>query len=271
LNKKNKYIRKPITKKDRFEVFKRDKFTCQYCGKSAPEVVLEIDHIIPVASGGDNNIMNYITACKECNIGKKHRELSDNSVLVKQKKQLDDLQERKDQLKMMAKWREELLNLDTETSDLICREIHKIYKNQYSINELGKKNIISWLKKFSIKTLLESIDLSTKYLEVDKDNKFTKNSVELFFNKIPKIAYIRDLSEKDPDLGQAFFLNSIINKKYKNAYYYKGDNLVLRMKNLIKAGYYEDLRAVLNSQRRIESFIGFINDLEKQFSETSNA
>ena len=44
--------RKPISKKLRFEVFKRDSFTCQYCGKSAPDVVLHIDHIKPVKEGG---------------------------------------------------------------------------------------------------------------------------------------------------------------------------------------------------------------------------
>ena len=40
--------RKSLSKKIRFEVFKRDKFTCQYCGKTAPNVVLEVDHIEPV-------------------------------------------------------------------------------------------------------------------------------------------------------------------------------------------------------------------------------
>ena len=44
--------RKPISKKLRFEIFKRDKFTCQYCGKMAPDVVLEVDHIKPVCKGG---------------------------------------------------------------------------------------------------------------------------------------------------------------------------------------------------------------------------
>jgi len=41
--------RKAISKKLRFEVYKRDKFTCQYCGRKAPDVILEIDHINPVA------------------------------------------------------------------------------------------------------------------------------------------------------------------------------------------------------------------------------
>lgn len=36
--------RKPISKKIRFEVFKRDGFTCQYCGRMAPDVVL-VDYL----------------------------------------------------------------------------------------------------------------------------------------------------------------------------------------------------------------------------------
>lgn len=44
--------RKAISKKIRFEVFKRDSFTCQYCGEKAPDVILHVDHIDPVAKGG---------------------------------------------------------------------------------------------------------------------------------------------------------------------------------------------------------------------------
>jgi 5-methylcytosine-specific restriction endonuclease McrA len=40
--------RKPLSKKLRFEVFKRDGFSCQYCGAHPPDVLLEIDHVIPV-------------------------------------------------------------------------------------------------------------------------------------------------------------------------------------------------------------------------------
>ena len=59
--------RKAIPKSVRFEVFKRDKFTCQYCGASAPDVILEIDHIRPVSKGGTNDILNLVTACRDCN------------------------------------------------------------------------------------------------------------------------------------------------------------------------------------------------------------
>lgn len=62
------------SRKIRFEVFKRDGFTCQYCGRTPPAVVLELDHIIPKSEGGPDNIDNYITACFDCNRGKgKHK------------------------------------------------------------------------------------------------------------------------------------------------------------------------------------------------------
>lgn len=62
--------RERISKRTRFEVFKRDRFTCQYCGGKPPEVTLELDHIHPVAKGGTNDILNLCTSCKECNRGK---------------------------------------------------------------------------------------------------------------------------------------------------------------------------------------------------------
>lgn len=68
--------RKPISKRVRFEVFKRDGFVCQYCGAHPPTAVLHVDHIHPVAKGGDGGIDNLITACETCNLGKGARLLS---------------------------------------------------------------------------------------------------------------------------------------------------------------------------------------------------
>ena len=62
--------RKSISKKLRFEIFKRDSFACQYCGKNPPSTILEIDHIVAVSNGGDNSIDNLITSCFDCNRGK---------------------------------------------------------------------------------------------------------------------------------------------------------------------------------------------------------
>lgn len=65
-----KQERRKLTPKVRFIILKRDDFTCQYCGQSAPSVELEVDHIVPISRGGITLEQNLITACKECNIGK---------------------------------------------------------------------------------------------------------------------------------------------------------------------------------------------------------
>ncbi|MBE9003597.1 HNH endonuclease [Fortiea sp. LEGE XX443] len=48
-------------------VFQRDKYQCQSCGKTALEADLTIDHIIPLALGGQNDISNLHTLCLTCN------------------------------------------------------------------------------------------------------------------------------------------------------------------------------------------------------------
>ena len=68
--------RKAISKKLRFEVFKRDSFTCQYCGATPPQAILEVDHIDPIALGGGNDIDNLTTACFPCNRGKRDNPLT---------------------------------------------------------------------------------------------------------------------------------------------------------------------------------------------------
>lgn len=54
----------------RFEVLRRDGYTCQYCGARAPDVILEVDHVVPETLGGDDDPRNLVTACKDCNAGK---------------------------------------------------------------------------------------------------------------------------------------------------------------------------------------------------------
>lgn len=54
----------------RFDVFKRDAFTCRYCGRQSPSVILELDHVVPRAEGGQDELENLVTSCFECNRGK---------------------------------------------------------------------------------------------------------------------------------------------------------------------------------------------------------
>lgn len=80
-----------VSKKQRFEVFKRDKFTCQYCGSRLPEVVLECDHIDPKSKGGTDVYSNLVTSCFACNRGKSDRELGDSDCENVQMMQLESI------------------------------------------------------------------------------------------------------------------------------------------------------------------------------------
>ena len=189
--------RKPISKALRFEVFKRDSFTCQYCGRSAPEVILQVDHIEPVSKGGKNDILNLITSCRDCNLGKGARKLDDNTAIVKIKKQLDEANERREQIEMLMRWKNDLLKIREQELYDVC-DYWADMVNPYYMNENGKQNMRKILFRFSIKEVLEAIDIAChSYLKYIPDGKnkgkyiLDQQSVENAFNKIGGICYNR--------------------------------------------------------------------------------
>lgn len=59
-----------VSKRLRFEIFRRDNHACRYCGATASDTPLTIDHVMPTALGGTNDPSNLVTACQDCNAGK---------------------------------------------------------------------------------------------------------------------------------------------------------------------------------------------------------
>lgn len=59
-------------RRKREEIFKRDKYTCQVCGRVGGE--LELDHILNVARGGTDDASNLQTICTACHKPKTHAE-----------------------------------------------------------------------------------------------------------------------------------------------------------------------------------------------------
>lgn len=59
-----------VSKRLRYEILRRDSHTCRYCGASAPDVPLRVDHVTPVALGGTDTPANLVTSCEPCNSGK---------------------------------------------------------------------------------------------------------------------------------------------------------------------------------------------------------
>ena len=186
--------RKGIGKKTRFEVFKRDKFTCQYCGRMAPDVILEVDHIKPVAEGGTNKMINLITSCRDCNRGKGKVRLSDDTELKKQQEQIAELAEKREQLKLLMEWRTELSNLQAEEAEAI-RDYWVIKSNATNcINDRGMATVMGWLKQFQLAEILDAIDIAfAQYY------KGSRESAEKALDKVGGICYNRRKQKEEED------------------------------------------------------------------------
>ncbi len=51
-------------------VWRRDAFSCVYCGALMGDVLMTVDHFVPLEQGGVNDETNYVTACRPCNKAK---------------------------------------------------------------------------------------------------------------------------------------------------------------------------------------------------------
>lgn len=57
----------------RLNVFERDGFACQYCGRTRAEAPLNIDHVVPRQLGGKTTWVNVVCSCVACNARKANR------------------------------------------------------------------------------------------------------------------------------------------------------------------------------------------------------
>lgn len=211
--------RKDLPKSIRFEVFKRDSFTCQYCGRMAPDVVLEVDHINPVANGGTNDIINLVTSCKDCNRGKGKKLLSDNSVVRLQQEQVKELAEKMEQLEMLIKWRKELSNFDDMQIDMVDDIIDS--STAHTLNENGRKTILKIIKKYGINEVCDAASIYVdRYFDYDKCE-FTRG-----LGTISSICENRRREKDDPSI---YWVNKVayaVNRKFSYVEKWKVRNII---------------------------------------------
>lgn len=201
--------RKSITPKIRFEVFKRDKFTCKYCGGKAPDTVLEVDHINPVNNGGDNSILNLLTSCFKCNRGKGKRLLNDNTHVALKRAELEHLQEKLWQMRMMVEWHNELKEAEEEMIGQITDYLESF--SEYIPNQNGIKIIKKWLKEYRPDDILIAIDQSfdSYYIEYE-DESLTRGSWCKAFDKVFSFLKINEKTKTEPFFSEYAYIQGIL-------------------------------------------------------------
>ena len=205
--------RKNISKAVRFEVFKRDSFTCQYCGAKSPEVLLHVDHIQPVSGGGNNDILNLITACVSCNLGKSARALDDKTVLAKKRTQLEELQERAEQLEMIMRWQKGLLELERNALEEAA-EYWESLVEPFALTQQGKSDLSKLLHKYPLSDVLDAMKISVhKWVEI-KDGKRLLDSVNSAWVYVPKICGVKQADKEKPYLKDLLYIRGILRNRF---------------------------------------------------------
>lgn len=189
-------MRKAISIKLRFEVFKRDDFKCVYCGRSPGDsILLQVDHVLPVSKGGDNAIENLVTSCNECNLGKsaglitsKHAKQNISRVTQGMKESLEKKKELERQLTEYYKYQKKLNSFDP-TEKYINKVLRKEFGFELTIT--GMTPFVKLYNKLSNQDFLDSVSITKK--------KFLQNTGGL-----------RDESE-----SHFKYLCGVMNNKYK--------------------------------------------------------
>lgn len=161
--------RERIPNRVRHAVFQKDGYRCRECNRSKEDgAILEIDHIVPVAKGGTNDISNLQTLCKECNRGKYTDVWVGGELDYNSRGNPFGIKTRKEKLKLIAeKRRAEVEAKRNKLFDklfpiITSNQINKLKFGNYTIEHANKNEIVRYLvNNFSedeINRILKSID-----------------------------------------------------------------------------------------------------------------
>jgi hypothetical protein len=149
--------RESLSKKLRFEVFKRDNFQCQYCGKSPPVVILEVDHVVPVSAAGKNTIDNLLCSCFDCNRGKGATPLDVVPLQVVAKAAMEE--EAESQLKAYQEiLRSKRLRLEEEAWEVA--EIYSPGCSASGFNKAKLKSISLFIDRLGLHEVIHAMDIA---------------------------------------------------------------------------------------------------------------
>lgn len=177
--------RKGISKRLRFEIFNRDGFSCVYCGKTAADETLEIDHVVPVSKGGANDKSNLVTACFSCNRGKSDRPIDG----------VEPEKEKTDQILAMAKMYAKRSLAITSMVEVLENYWSEMFSKNYPISDKDRGEFRALIFKYSIDMIMESMGVAFSFY-ISDPNKCLVGEWRNAVKKISGICYNK-LNEKN--------------------------------------------------------------------------
>lgn len=154
--------RSTLGKKLRFEIFRRDGFTCRYCGAQPPTVVLEVDHIQARSRGGSDDPTNLITSCSHCNSGKGASTI-EASARLRPDADLEYLEAQQETVEVYLASKEERDRAELLLLEVLRGEWQKRLSEDYAVPT--DRVLLNWLSQFSVEDIEEAIRRAGPYGE----------------------------------------------------------------------------------------------------------
>jgi hypothetical protein len=161
--------RTAVSKKVRFEIFKRDDFTCAYCGSKPPKTVLEVDHILPVSKGGTNVLDNLITSCFECNRGKSNISLQSIPTLLEDKAIIAAA--KSEQYKAYLKHVKQIEKFNLQLVDMVEAAYNDFYPDYYFMPKF-RNDIKMFIDKLGVTAVCEAMRIACSKFDEDQSLKY---------------------------------------------------------------------------------------------------
>lgn len=154
-----------ISKRKRFSIFQRDSFTCQYCGRRPPEVMLQVDHIVPSSKGGSDAATNLITSCFDCNSGKSDISLEavPDSLIEIQTRRIEALEQAT-----------ALQKLERRYAKLIDEQVLRIeaefLQSNYRFKPPERRSLRMFLQKLGYDAILDAMNTAQAKHDINGDS-----------------------------------------------------------------------------------------------------
>jgi len=288
-----------LSKTVRFSVFKRDSFACRYCGATAPNVQLHVDHVVPVSEGGRDDIDNLVTACAACNFGKGARNLGkDELTALKERgpeetdgarepaairepvdpvacdntaggdiagfasrgEQARAIEERRAQLDMMIEWREEIVGRQDEAVDALDRRI--VARTGLSMDEEYRQRMRRWVRHYGLAVVFEALEDALDQMLEWRDGVVLLASWERAFTSIPQVVELRQVARDKPHFREFIYICGLLRRRLP----YLNELRCLRlMEDGLGAG--ASIEAMKAFARTVKSWTAFRKGLEEFISD----
>jgi len=209
--------REAIPKSVRVQVLERDHFRFVYCGQSPAvdnDVLLEVDHIHPVAKGGDNDPLNLQTLCWDCNAGKSDKTPGEIAKVRGSYKEAEAQQEKREQLEQIAEWYQRLRDNDRNAARTAV-EHFSFYAGSASDYSPREQDLIKHIRQFGIDEVMTAIDIAgTQYVVTNATGEVVPESVVEARHKLAGILYTRKIERRDPNQAALSHLYNTLNKRF---------------------------------------------------------